>query len=275
LKATDDYADIIIRCGSDTYYAHKLVVCSQSDFFRNAFKGGFKEGKTNEISVQEDQIVVYVVLQYLYSSFYDNPPSSPDEKWTGSLTLQVRVYSLADQWFIPSLKDYVCDKKLESAYYGTVKRCNGEDAGSEELWIDLFTALQEAYSRLPHDSRVRASLLNLVALNCHLAADHASFKRNFANLVSAQPEFGTDLMLKIMASGQVYMSALENAMTCSRCKEGAIWIAKKGREPPKFCPFCGNKSVNQKGKDVVFSQGKWSGILPVSMKRITDEKPVG
>jgi hypothetical protein len=148
-----------------------------------------------------------------------------------------------------------------------VKKSNGEDNGSEELWSDLFNALKEAYiSHSPNDNRVRVTLLNLVALNCHIAASHDSFKRNFTDLMVARPEFGTDLMLKIMASGQVYMSAPENAILCSKCKEGAIWTVKHGREPPKFCPFCGRQSVNQKGKDVIFSNGGWSNVKPVSAK---------
>jgi hypothetical protein len=82
-----------------------------------------------------------------------------------------------------------------------------------------------------------------------------------------RPEFGIDLMMKIMANNQVYMSSQANGFTCSYCKEGAIWIDKPGREPPDTCPFCGRRTVCQRGKDVIFTSGQWSNALTVSTKR--------
>jgi predicted RNA-binding Zn-ribbon protein involved in translation (DUF1610 family) len=177
----------------------------------------------------------------------------------------LKVYALADQWFIPTLKDYVYDKKLETTYEELIKRCNGEEKEPEDLWIDLFTAVEEAYdTRPPKDDRVCMRLLHFVALNCHLAANHSSFRQNFANLTSAKPEFGADLMVKVMASDQVYLSASQNAFVCPSCKEGAIWTVKSGRKLPKFCPFCGSQSVVQKGKAIVFSQGRCTLVRPVT-----------
>jgi hypothetical protein len=43
------------------------------------------------------------------------------------------VYALANQWFIPKLKDYVYHEKLDSTYEEIVKRNNSEGKESEEL----------------------------------------------------------------------------------------------------------------------------------------------
>ena len=118
-----------------------------------------------------------------------------------------------------------------------LRRANGEDRGTEELWTDLFNTLKEAYdSHSQNNDRVRNTLLNFVALNCHLATSHESFKRNSNDLIVARPEFGTDLIFKVMAGAELYMSAVENAIICTKCKEGAMWTWKHGRDPPKFCP---------------------------------------
>jgi rubrerythrin len=108
-----------------------------------------------------------------------------------------------------------------------------------------------------------------------MAASHKSFKRNFTDLIVAQPEFATDFMLKTMASTEVYTSAAENAVMCPKCREGAIWTTRQGREPPKFCPFCGKQPVNQRWKNVMFSGGRWSNMVPVSTQGHKDADLLG
>jgi hypothetical protein len=53
MKATDEHTDIVIRCGSDVYRAHKVIVCSQSDFFNRAFKEeGFMVGFARRMPIE-------------------------------------------------------------------------------------------------------------------------------------------------------------------------------------------------------------------------------
>jgi hypothetical protein len=49
-KHAKQYSDITIECGKDVYYGHRLVICSQSDFFANACKPGFRVGDFKIIS---------------------------------------------------------------------------------------------------------------------------------------------------------------------------------------------------------------------------------
>lgn len=37
-----EFSDLTVKCKSDVYRAHKVVVCSQSQFFKAACSGGFK-----------------------------------------------------------------------------------------------------------------------------------------------------------------------------------------------------------------------------------------
>jgi len=175
---------------------------------------------------------------------------------------------------IPRLKDYVYDKKIDSTYEEIVKRNDSED-GSEELWTDLFHALKEAYKfHSEKDDRVRVTLLDLIARNCHLSRSHESFKRSFADLVNAQPDFGVDFMVRTMASNQIYLSAPAIALVCRKCKEGVVWPMKCGKEPLKHCPFCGKEALNQKGKDSMFSNGRWLNITTFHSKIKNADTPV-
>jgi hypothetical protein len=165
----------------------------------------------------------------------------------------------------------VYEEKLDTTYEEMIKKSNGEEKEPEEFWTDLFNAVKEAYESHPStDRRVRNTLLHFVALNCHLTGSHDSFQKQFAELTTVTPEFGTDIMRKLMASDQVYLSASGNAFTCSKCKEGAIWTLKNGREAPKFRPFCGKHPVTQKGKSIIFSHGRWMNVLPVSAKALSE-----
>lgn len=51
------YSDITIECGDDIYYAHRLVICTQSSFFANACKPVFK--------VNRNKVRYYIVADDL------------------------------------------------------------------------------------------------------------------------------------------------------------------------------------------------------------------
>ena len=39
---TDKYSDVVVRCGKETFKAHKVILCSGSEWFVKACEGGFK-----------------------------------------------------------------------------------------------------------------------------------------------------------------------------------------------------------------------------------------
>jgi hypothetical protein len=107
MKDMSSFTDIAIRCGSNQHRAHKVVVCSQSDYFCKAFSEHFevskiieipgllnnilKEGRTGEISLPEEPNLVRAVLEYLYNSQYTIALHNPDDKWIGPLTFDIKV----------------------------------------------------------------------------------------------------------------------------------------------------------------------------------------
>jgi hypothetical protein len=51
MKEVGNFTDIVIRCGADQYYAHKVIVYLQSEFFLKAFSGYFKGIKNRNSKV--------------------------------------------------------------------------------------------------------------------------------------------------------------------------------------------------------------------------------
>ncbi|KAH7366587.1 hypothetical protein BKA66DRAFT_193310 [Pyrenochaeta sp. MPI-SDFR-AT-0127] len=81
LLETGEYSDLTITCGDDTYHVHKLLVCSQSSFFKKAEKFPVgKEAAEAKIDLPEDEpAVVKLLIQFLYEGEYE--PKLPDSEY--------------------------------------------------------------------------------------------------------------------------------------------------------------------------------------------------
>lgn len=71
LLSSGDYSDFNVICGSDTYHAHRSIVCPRSEFFAAAtrFPGEEYEQKKVDLS-EEEPAVVKLLMQYLYEGDY-------------------------------------------------------------------------------------------------------------------------------------------------------------------------------------------------------------
>jgi hypothetical protein len=47
---TDDYSELIITCGNDTYHVHKMIVCTRSEFFAKAVRFPMVEVSVTSLS---------------------------------------------------------------------------------------------------------------------------------------------------------------------------------------------------------------------------------
>jgi len=83
LHSSGKWSDMVIKCGDRTWNVHKAIVCSQSAPLAAAFKHGFKEAETGEITLEEDEPeVVDLMIQFLYTSKYKD--SSKEDKSTSA-----------------------------------------------------------------------------------------------------------------------------------------------------------------------------------------------
>ncbi|KAH6625362.1 hypothetical protein C7974DRAFT_376891 [Boeremia exigua] len=84
------------------YCAHKVVLCMESQYFMNAFKGGFKEASDSVIELHDDDPYYFeIVLKSIYSpgyhaTVYDRTLDSPKEK----VLAQIGTYIIADKYLV-------------------------------------------------------------------------------------------------------------------------------------------------------------------------------
>jgi hypothetical protein len=96
-----DSSDLIIQTGQSVLYAHRLVVCPHSAYFRNLFDRSFSEMARDgdgRLIVREDHLdtaAIHTVVALMYGS-HDN---------TGSLSLipSLQVLHVADFWMVQEL----------------------------------------------------------------------------------------------------------------------------------------------------------------------------
>lgn len=70
----EDYSDVTVLIQGTKLYAHRFVICVQSQFFANAFQGKkFIEGERGEIKFDEGSALAHWrVFEYLYTGSYSD-----------------------------------------------------------------------------------------------------------------------------------------------------------------------------------------------------------
>ena len=100
-----ELSDISITVGENKYYAHKLILCSASEVFKNMLDGRWSENKKNDLVLdEEEECVKYFdrFLQYMY---------------TGSIVISesyvIPLFMLADKYNVKPLYSE-CVKIIET-----------------------------------------------------------------------------------------------------------------------------------------------------------------
>ncbi|KAL5332136.1 BTB/POZ protein [Aspergillus crustosus] len=70
LHLNSEYSDLKIICKGRTFPAHKLVVCSRSEYFKRACFGEFKETRDPIRLDNTDPVLLEKVLEFLYTGNY-------------------------------------------------------------------------------------------------------------------------------------------------------------------------------------------------------------
>ncbi|KAK3676934.1 hypothetical protein LTR78_003139 [Recurvomyces mirabilis] len=175
-----EYADLEIICADKTWKAHKLVLCKQSDFFKKACSGDFKEGKQNKIELpDDDKQAVDAILAFLYTHKYGDEGNSQSD--TSPMSLDIRVFTIADKYFIEPLKVYAASKFQP--------RTTGEWKSPE-----FAQAIEELYTAgPPTDRSLRNMVLSVVRDNVDELYGNKDQYAAFHKIISSIGDFAADV----------------------------------------------------------------------------------
>ncbi|EUC29999.1 hypothetical protein COCCADRAFT_39729 [Bipolaris zeicola 26-R-13] len=75
-----EYSDLTIKCGNDVHKVHKMILCTQSDFFAGAVRFPGKESEQSNIDLPEDEpAIIKLIMGYFYTGDYKcDPQDLPD-----------------------------------------------------------------------------------------------------------------------------------------------------------------------------------------------------
>jgi len=122
----EEFSDISFLVDGRVIYAHKIVLCSQSDRFRAMFTSGFRESKEKQIEIDGMTADVFMVMMdYLYTGktdeienslpdYYNNTENNNyhDNVDPANIERVCNVMQAADQFFLDRLKQ-ICEFHLQ------------------------------------------------------------------------------------------------------------------------------------------------------------------
>ncbi len=147
-----DLSDIKLKVGDQTFYAHRLVLCSASDVFAKMLGPDWIESLKNELTLQEEEECVKVFDRFLYF-FY-----------SGSIIISdsyvIPLFMLADKYNVSMLYDE-CVKVIENGlkvYIVTKSATPGcSDNSTPRKLANLARNNSDMYNAGPSSSNVGAS----------------------------------------------------------------------------------------------------------------------
>ncbi|EFR02111.1 hypothetical protein MGYG_05113 [Nannizzia gypsea CBS 118893] len=215
------YSDMTITCNGFIFKTHRAIVCTQSQFFKAALDGDFKEATLRTVDLpDDDHQTIQRVISFLYLQEYPESnnsvfwnlrtivPSSTtgstndDEKKTKTAnegSNNVRVYVAADKFGIPLLKTLAAKnftRWVETNWKST----------------EFPTVVEEVMATVPpHDLTLRNILADIISKNLKWFAvrpDFLAIIENFGGLGSA-------VIFKLVDSGLVKTPETKNLFSPS------------------------------------------------------------
>lgn len=201
--------DLQLKCRSETFNVHKQVLCSRSEFFWKACKGGFKEASSGVIDLSEDDPdAVKAMLQFCYTIDY-----------AYDTALHAKVYAIAEKYNIKPLKDLARTKFEKAA-----------DRDWDSPYFPITTGF--VYTSTPPDDR---GLRDIVI---KLSKDHLKSlldRPEFESMMEDNGDFGKDLVKAI--AHRLELEPGTATYKCCACKK--LTTAWLNPDRNFACPSCG------------------------------------
>ena len=199
LYRTKEHVDLYIVCKGREWKAHKVVVCSQSEYFQRQCSGEFKvhimtrgyedpqvaylmmqEAKENTIDLSDDDPqAVDAMLYYLYN--WDYHDQGNDQQQVSPIVLDVRVFAIADKFFVEPLKQLSADKFAKRA---------------EAEWTmpNFAMAIAEVYDIIPeHEDTLEQMVVRVVKDHAGDLFDETKRYGHFTKVIRERAELAADV----------------------------------------------------------------------------------
>ncbi|PVH96147.1 hypothetical protein DM02DRAFT_731403 [Periconia macrospinosa] len=243
------FSDIVIRYGDSggcTFYGHKIILATASDWFRAAFCSGFAETNQSEITLQDDdQAILGIVLEAAYPS---NLRRQTYAKYWDDIITVLQVYQVADKYLFPGVKNLGAFH-----FHRNIVRIL-QDCGTTPMLDTFVHLLEELYHRTITGVKSNHELvLTLMPEVCDgLLTNHYGEKHKLITEAAKRvPEFAQDLFVHMM--GKVEKSSADQDTTqqelsyvhpvlCPHC--GKSWMIDHNAEARGHCYNCGAENSN-------------------------------
>ncbi|KAI7777259.1 hypothetical protein LA080_003848 [Diaporthe eres] len=159
LLQTGVRGDCVVSCGGLTLVLHSDILCSRSEYFQAAFAGGFMEGKTRFLDLQEVVAAYFVglLIKYLYLSI---PQAGYDLEVYGPMNnaqfyeIFLELYRHAAFFRVQDLKDAIMrelQNRLDESAMTLVRVCQDalfpDPEVARQALQDLMTAAVSAFDK--------------------------------------------------------------------------------------------------------------------------------
>lgn len=104
----DDLSDVTIKFGSREYKAHKMIICSQSQYFKKlcGTDAQFAEAGQKVIELKDDdEDAVFAMLQWIYTFEYDTTWQREPRFTVEAFKTHNNVQVVADKYKLPALSE--------------------------------------------------------------------------------------------------------------------------------------------------------------------------
>ncbi|KAL8768425.1 MAG: hypothetical protein Q9209_005331 [Squamulea sp. 1 TL-2023] len=218
-QKTDKYHDLIISCKGTEWRVHRVIVCTQSEYFEKACQTGLKEGKTGRIDLkEEDPAMIDRLVNYLYKCNYDDyatlPLTNSQRQFPAEYPIQTRqlacivdMYVRGDRYQIAGLKD------LSKAKFSAAL----PNRWNKENLLDVIWTIYD--NTVSSDRGLRDCLTPILREHAPELRSHAAFKNMLKN-----QEFATDFIEAWTSSDRQGPQAAFRQ--CPSCNKLFSWDAK-------------------------------------------------
>lgn len=193
MLASGLYSDLTIDCRGITFGVHKLVLHTQSKYFKKLLAGGFKvcsharvnryklltssqEGvaasNISRLPLDEDPNIFSVVIKHLYQFVYDDSGRGD----TAPAPFAVLVYAAADMYDIEPLRTQAAKRLKDTidpndadAFIETIHAID-ENTADQVLWDIVIPVIKSNMGHLLQHERFREMLHGMKELNYRLLA---------------------------------------------------------------------------------------------------------